>query len=190
MRVFPGFLSSALMLTVVPVLAQQIALAPGTPDCGSEEPDPIEISWDAPCEAGSWIFEPGVGCRMPDWHPDPQDKVTWSGSCRAALREGTGVAQWSEHGEPIDRFEGTYRNGRREGLGRYTWNAGDRFEGTYANDLPNGFGTVTVSGITLSGRWQDGCLKVADRSVAIGVPRASCDEAPEYVGETATLPPE
>ena len=167
MRAFPAFVSSALILTVLPVLAQQMALAPGPFDCGTDEPDSIEISWDAPCEAGSWIFEPGVGCRMADWHPDPQDRVSWSGSCRAALREGAGVAQWTEHREPIDRFEGTY-----------------------ANDLPNGFGTVTISGISLSGEWRDGCLKSGDRSVAIGVPRADCEEAPEYVGETAHLPPD
>ena len=190
MRAFPAFVSSALILTVLPVLAQQMALAPGPFDCGTDEPDSIEISWDAPCEAGSWIFEPGVGCRMADWHPDPQDRVSWSGSCRAALREGAGVAQWTEHREPIDRFEGTYRNGHREGPGRYAWNTNDRFEGTYANDLPNGFGTVTASGISLSGEWRDGCLKSGDRSVAIGVPRADCEEAPEYVGETAHVLPD
>ena len=190
MRVLPALVSSALVLTVLPVLAQQIALAPGNPDCGTSEPDTIEISWDAPCEAGSWIYEPGTGCRMAEWHPDPQDKVTWSGSCRAALREGPGAAQWTEHGEPIDRFEGTYRHGVREGLGRYTWNANGRFEGAYSRDLPNGFGTVTVLGITLSGEWRDGCLKSGDRSVAIGVPRADCEEPPEYVGETAHVPPD
>lgn len=189
MKIFPVLLSSALMLTVLPAMAQQIALAPARPDCGGAEPETIQISWDAPCETGSWINEPGVGCRMADWHPDPQDKVTWSGSCRAALREGSGVAQWTEHGEPIDRFEGTYRQGRREGLGRYTWNDENRFEGSYARDLPNGFGTVTVSGVTLSGEWRDGCLKVGDRAVAIGVPLARCEPALEYLGETAQLPP-
>lgn len=187
-KILPVLVSSGLMLTVFPVLAQQLALAPGRSDCAGAEPDPVEISWNAPCQQGDWLFEPGVGCRMWDWHPDKHDKVTWSGACRSSLKEGNGVSQWTEHGLPIDRFEGTYRNGRREGAGRYVWNATDRFEGTYANDLPNGFGTVTLAGTTLSGEWRNGCLKTGDKVVAIGVPRASCEHEPEYTAETATLP--
>lgn len=175
------------MLAAVPVLAQQIALAPGASDCGTDEPDSLQISWDTPCETGAWLYEPGVGCRLGDWHPDRQDKATWSGSCRAALKDGVGVAQWTEHGEPIDRFEGSYRQGRREGPGRYSWNANDLFEGTYARDLPNGFGAVTVSGTTLSGEWRNGCLKVDDKVVAIGVSLASCEHAPEFLAEAASL---
>jgi hypothetical protein len=32
--------------------------------------------------------------------------------------------QWFEHGRPIDRFEGVYRRGKREGFGRYDWPTG------------------------------------------------------------------
>lgn len=125
---------------------------------------------------------------MWDWHPDKQDKATWSGVCRSGLKEGKGVTQWTEHGQPIDLFEGTYRNGRREGAGRYSWNQADRFEGSYADGLPNGFGTVTVNGAALSGEWRNGCLKVHDKVVAIGVSLASCELEPEYTTETAQLP--
>ena len=168
--------------------AQQIALAPGTFDCDTDEPDSVQVSWNSPCEEGTWLLEPGVGCRMWDWHPDKQDKVTWTGTCRSALKEGNGVLQWTEHGQPIDRFEGIYRNGRRDGAGHYAWNQSDRFDGTYANDLPNGFGTVTVNGTTMSGEWRNGCLKVGDKTVAIGVSLTSCGLHPEYVTETAELP--
>lgn len=187
MRVMPVLVSSALILTVLPVAAQQLALAPGKSDCAAEEPDSVQISWDTPCESGNWIFEPGVGCRMADWHPDKEDKATWSGSCRAALKDGTGIVQWTEHREPIDRFEGTYRQGRREGAGRYVWNETDRFEGTYAKGLPNGFGTVTISGTSLSGDWRNGCLRVGDRVVAIGVSKDSCEQDTDVLAETASL---
>lgn len=187
MKLLPVLVSSALMVTVVPVIAQQIAMAPSRVDCATDDPDPVQISWNQPCEEGTWLFEPGVGCRMWDWHPDKDDKANWSGSCRASLKEGTGVSQWTEHGQPVDRFEGTYRNGRREGSGRYSWNANDRFEGNYANDLPNGHGTVTLAGTTLSGEWRNGCLSVGDKVVAIGVSRASCETTPQYGAETATL---
>lgn len=182
MKIFPVLVWSALVLTVLPAAAQQIATAKG--DCAADEPDPVQISWDAPCEQGNWLLEPGVGCRMWDWHPDLEDKASWSGSCRGALKEGTGVVQWTEHGEPIDRFEGTYRNGRREGAGRYSWTPTDWFEGTYANDVPHGPGTVSLGGVTLSGTWRNGCLAVDDKVVAVGVSRASCEDKPR---ETADL---
>jgi len=170
------FVSSVVMIVALPVLAQEIALMAGKQDCATDEPDSVQISWTEPCDSGTWLFEPGVGCRMWDWHPDPGDKATWSGSCRGVLKEGYGVMQWTEHGQPIDRFEGVYRNGRREGLGRYSWNATDRFEGTYVNDVPNGFGTAHLAGETLSGEWRKGCLAVDGKVVAIGVARASCPE--------------
>jgi hypothetical protein len=175
------------MFTVVPSMAQQVALAPGQSDCAADEPDSVQISWNSPCEEGSWLLEPGVGCRMWDWHPDRQDRAIWSGACHSTQKEGNGVVQWTEHGRPIDRFEGTYRNGRREGSGRYAWNESDRFEGSYLNDRPNGFGTVTLAGTTLSGEWRNGCLKVGRKTVAVGVPLASCNEEPEYTVEAARL---
>ena len=188
MRIVPALFTSALTLAVLPVMAQQVALAPATSYCAPNEPDPVQISWNAPCEEGTWLLEPGVGCRMWDWHPDRQDKVTWSGACHSEQKEGKGVVQWTEHGQPIDRFEGTFRNGRREGHGRYSWNENDRFEGSYAADLPNGPGTVTLAGTTLSGQWRNGCLKVGDKTVAVGVTLASCDQEPDYTAETASLP--
>lgn len=182
-----AIVSSILLLTVPSAVAQQVALVPGKSDCGTAEPDPVQLSWNAPCEQGGWLLEPGVGCRMWDWHPDDHDRATWTGPCRSTSKEGHGVVQWTEHGQPVDRFEGTYRNGRREGPGRYVWNESSRFDGSYRRDLPNGFGTVTVNGTTLSGEWRDGCLEVGDKAVAIGVSLASCALEPEYTIETAEL---
>ena len=184
MKIVPVLVSAAFALTVLPVVAQQIVSAPGRVDCAPDEPDPVQINWNTPCEVGDWLLEPGVGCRMWDWHPDPQDKASWSGSCRGALKEGRGTVQWTEHGQSVDRFEGTYRNGRREGVGRYSWNATSWFEGNYSNDIPDGPGTVSLDGVTLSGVWHKGCLATDDKVVAIGVPRASCEARPQ---ETANL---
>lgn len=165
-----------MMMAAVPAVSQQLALTQAKPDCAIDEPDPVQISWTAPCDSGNWLLEPGVGCRMWDWHPDAQDKATWSGTCQGELKGGHGVLLWTEHGKAIDRFVGTYRNGRREGAGRYDWNEADHFEGTYANDLPNGFGSVSLGGTKLSGQWRDGCLAVDDKMVAIGVTRESCEQ--------------
>ena len=97
--------------------------------CLHDEPDSVQISWEAPCQDGSWLMDTELGCRMWDWHPAPEDKVTWTGACRAGIKMGRGVLQWYEHGRPIDRFEGTFVSGRRQGSGRYVWNETDWYEG-------------------------------------------------------------
>src|SRR5215510_5810196 len=76
-------------------LAQQLVLVPV--DCPADEPDSVQISWVEPCERGNWLYDTELGCRMWDWHPDPHDKVLWSGSCPGGQKEGHGVLQWFEH---------------------------------------------------------------------------------------------
>ena len=156
----------ALALTVV-------AAEPGKP-CDIMEPDSLGISWTTPCDEGRWLLDPQSGCRMWDWHPEPEDTSTWTGACPGEEKAGRGVVQWFEHGRLIDRFEGVYRGGKREGFGRYDWPTGDRFEGTYADDLPNGRGTVTIDGMSFSGNWRHGCLVLGDKRIAIGVLLSTC----------------
>jgi hypothetical protein len=167
------FLSAGAMLAGGPVLAQQMAMTQPV-DCAPEEPISVQINWTAPCDNGNWLMDTEAGCRMWDWHPNPDDKVVWSGGCKGGLKDGKGVAQWFEDGLPIDRFEGNYRQGKREGSGRYVWNDKDRFEGAFADDVPNGYGTVKLAGETLAGDWHNGCLAERGLVVAIGVPRTSC----------------
>ena len=80
--------------------------------------------------------------------------------------EGHGVVQWYEHGRPIDRFEGVFRRGKREGFGRYDWPAGQRYQGTYGRPAERQ-GTVTIDGASLAGSWRRGCLARRQR-IAIG----------------------
>jgi hypothetical protein len=168
-------LTSVLLLAAGPALAQHLALAPAKPDCPPGEPDSLQISWTQPCDTGTWLFDTEAGCRMWDWHPDPDDKVVWNGACHAGLPEGRGEAQWFEHGQAIDRFTGTYRDGKREGEGHYVWNETVRFDGTYQDDVPQGQGVLKLDGDTFAGEWKAGCLAAKDgRVVAIGVPRTSC----------------
>jgi hypothetical protein len=167
---------AAIAMVVSPIAhaQQQMVAAMEKPDCPTVEPDSVQISWIQPCEEGNWLLDTETGCRMWDWHPDPRDHASWSGSCPRGLKDGHGVVQWSEHGQAIDRFEGTYRMGKREGFGRYRWNETDRYEGHYANDVPDGFGTAVLAGQTFAGEWKNGCLAKGEKVVAIGVPRTSC----------------
>jgi hypothetical protein len=161
-----------------------VAAAEKETPCPSEEPDTVQISWTQPCDEGGWLLDTQAGCRMWDWHPDPDDKAAWTGACKAGVKDGKGVVQWFEHGQPIDRFEGKYSAGKREGQGRYEWNDNERFVGSYANDVPHGFGTLVVLGETWSGDWRNGCLAKGDKVIAIGVPRASCGAATAQASET------
>lgn len=144
-------------------------------DCMVEEPDSVQINWDAPCRTGTWLMDTEQGCRMWDWHPAPTDSATWSGACPAGVKSGSGVVQWYEHGRPIDRFEGTFEAGQREGYGRYVWNESDWFVGFYKDNVPDGPGTAVIAGEALYGVWQGGCFLSNDKVVAINVNRASCE---------------
>jgi len=165
----------AIAVAPVGAAAQDLAMAQ-KPDCPSYEPDSLQISWTKPCEEGDWLLDTQTGCRMWDWHPDTHDRAVWSGSCPGGSKEGQGVVQWYEHGQAIDRFEGTYRHNRREGFGRYSWNDKDSYEGTYVNDVPQGLGTAKIEGEVFTGDWQNGCFRKGTHVVAIGVPRKSCGE--------------
>lgn len=175
----------ALVLLAGPACAQQLALTPARPDCPPGEPDSLQISWTQPCDSGEWLLDTETGCRMWDWHPEPEDQVFWKGACRAGQADGQGQAQWYEHGHPIDRFVGTYRNGKREGAGEYRWNDTVSFTGSYANDVPQGRGTVRIGDVVLTGEWANGCLSQVGKTVAIGVPRTSCAVATPPKPKTA-----
>lgn len=181
MRFMPALVGlGSVLLLAGPVMAQTLAAAASAPSaCAPEEPDSLEISWTAPCDSGTWLLDTAKGCRMWDWHPQAEDTVVWKGACKGDLPEGPGEARWFEHGRVIDRFVGTYRNGKREGRGHYAWNESVRFDGTYADDVPNGPGVLQIDGERFAGDWQAGCLAGADgRVVAIGVARSSCAVPP------------
>jgi hypothetical protein len=169
-----ALLIAATQLIGASASAQQMAVASGQPICPSEEPDSLQISWTKPCDEGDWLLDTRTGCRMWDWHPAPEDRAVWKGACPSGKKEGRGAVQWYEHGRPIDRFEGTFRNGKREGFGRYVWTSEVSYDGHYANGVPDGFGIATLFGETFSGTWRNGCFTKGSRVVAIGVERASC----------------
>lgn len=160
-----------------------IALSPVAPvafaadECDPGEPDTHQVSWTAPCDDGTWLLDTQGGCRNWDWHPAPEDTVTWSGACQAGSKEGKGTLQWVEHGRPIDRFEGAYRRNERTGFGRYRWNELDAYEGNYVAGLPQGTGTACISGKPYTGLWHRGCLLADDKVIAIGTSIGACGAA-------------
>jgi hypothetical protein len=159
-------------------------------DCPVEEPDSLQISWETPCQTGTWLLDTELGCRIWDWHPDPDDGAIWSGRCQAGRKVGGGMVQWFEHGRPIDRFVGTFVAGRRQGPGVYRWNDTDWYGGFYEDDLPHGIGTIHIAGETFTGRWWRGCLHNGAKTIAVGVPRTACERTNAWRVSLDRLSPE
>jgi len=66
---------------------------------------------------------------------------------------GHGVYTWPTG----ERYEGEWKDGKRNGQGVMTFPDGRRYEGEYKDDLPNGRGVMTVpTGEKYEGEWKDG----------------------------------
>lgn len=93
------------------------------------------------------------------------DTLNGSGACRYAngsryegdfrngKRNGWGILTFSSGG----RHNGEFRDGKRDGYGVSTSADGSRFQGDFRDDKPNGYGMlVTSEGLTYIGKWIDG----------------------------------
>jgi hypothetical protein len=84
----------------------------------------------------NWITATNQPCKI--WNPEPQpnESVTWSGSCTDGFASGKGVLRWTENGKPDLEFDGEYANGRRNGPGVIITPDGHRVPGVWADDQP------------------------------------------------------
>jgi TonB family protein len=107
--------------------------------------------------APDWIADIQTGCRVWNANPQPDESVTWSGPCANQLAQGRGTLQWFRSGLPTSRYEGEFRDGKRNGTGIVTYGNGMRFEGEYRDNRLNGSGTYTDSnGNRYAGEFRDG----------------------------------
>jgi MORN repeat len=148
-----------------------------------------------PAEAGEWIGDMTVGCRIWNPHPQPNETVRWSGACVSGFAQGRGVAQWSRGNLPFETDEGEWREGRQIGYGTQVWPAG-RYDGELVDGEPHGHGVLVVQGVryegelrngkpdgpgtlanargSFHGTWKNGCLQDSKQKAAFGVPLAAC----------------
>ena len=99
-------------------------------------------------------------------------KVTYVNGCTfegsfddEKIKQGAGVYVWMGPGEEEDeapvekaRFEGNYKDGAKEGLGRMTFPSGDIYEGEWKANMMTGEGSYTykASGDIYSGSFKEG----------------------------------
>ena len=81
-----------------------------------------------------WITATNQPCKIWNPAPQPDESVTWSGSCENGLASGQGVLRWTLNGKPDVEFDGVYRNGKRNGHGILITPDGNRVEGVWVND--------------------------------------------------------
>lgn len=130
-----------------------------------EENEDQEVKVSANLQAldGTWITNQRTKCRAWVWGTSPSNNeaVSWSGACKNGLAQGHGVLMWGKD----SRFEGNFRDGKRNGYGTETQDPpGIRFEGEWRDGRPNGHGVLTypsdphLGEIRFEGEWHDGCF--------------------------------
>ena len=103
-------------------------------------------------QPADWMADPRTGCKVWDPLPEPTESVRWSGACVDGFASGPGVTEWLENGAVTERTEAPRAKGHLEGKGVQTLVNGDRFEGSWKDDRKDGFGTyVSVDGWTYAG---------------------------------------
>ncbi|ANI21678.1 hypothetical protein AB870_25840 [Pandoraea faecigallinarum] len=92
----------------------------------------------------------GTGRLTLSVHDDPIE--VFNGTMREGLKEGHGTYRWLKTGSAYD---GYYAAGLRSGPGTFTWgSSGNRYEGTFKEGKLHGDGTFTfASGMRKSGTW-------------------------------------
>lgn len=103
----------------------------------------------------SWIAD-SRGCRIANPFPQPGETVTWSGECSNGLADGEGVMQWFIDGKPLDRYEGSLKDGWAEGKGMLV-REGGRYVGEWKHSLQDGNGRYDApDGSWYEGQWKEG----------------------------------
>ena len=102
----------------------------------------------------AWMGDSRNGCKVWNPQPQPEESVRWSGACVAGFASGPGVTEWLEDGQVTESVEGGRVAGHLQGRGIQTLANGDRFEGTWKDDRREGPGTYTrADGKRVTGVW-------------------------------------
>ena len=77
----------------------------------------------------------------------------YKGEFKNGLRDGNGVYQ----SELREKYEGSYREGKKHGYGVFIWPSGNVYKGDFVNDLREGYGEMSwKDGSYYKGQWMRG----------------------------------
>ena len=149
---------------------------------------------DAPAFLGD------AACKVVMAAPQSQDRAQWKGPCKDGYADGDGVLELFKDGAAVARFEGRlergmfaegylksaagvryegqFKNGRREGMGVLINAMGDRYDGDWKNDRFDGRGSLTYAGgHQVTGMFLQGSLVDSPRPTAAAVSPAAAAAA-------------
>lgn len=91
-----------------------------------------------------WI-KTATGCKIHNPYPQPNESITWTGSCVNSFASGEGTLTWYKNGKSSSHYEGSMKRGSPAGKGRYFHSDGSVEEGTYERGELNGHGAVSFT---------------------------------------------
>ena len=108
----------------------------------------IFISWGNVCSQtytleSQWV-ECGDNVQLQDPYYSPGVSFQWTGGSKNGKADGYGIATKYMNGGFESKYEGMYKNGIREGKGKFTHADGSVKEGTFINGQLMGHGTMTT----------------------------------------------
>lgn len=90
-----------------------------------------------------WV-DCGNNVQLQDPYYSPGVSFQWTGGSKNGKADGYGTATKYNNGKFESRYEGTYKNGIREGKGKFTHSDGSVKTGTFVNGQLMGRGTMTT----------------------------------------------
>lgn len=90
-----------------------------------------------------WISCNNEGCQLLDPYFSDGVTVKWDGKCTNGKADGFGKLLKYKNGEYESTYEGEYKNGIREGKGKFSHQDGTITSGTFINGQLIGYGTRT-----------------------------------------------
>ena len=69
----------------------------------------------------------------------------FKGNFQNGLRNGNGI--WKRNPGNSDKYEGEYKDDKKDGEGVFIWENGNMYKGSFCNDQKHGYGEM---------RWNDG----------------------------------
>lgn len=92
----------------------------------------------APAFAGQWV-KTDKGCVVWNSDPKPGDTATWTGACADGKVSGKGKLTW-KNGSQASTYVGSYKSGKRNGMGRFDDGSGNWYSGPFVDGVPDGTG--------------------------------------------------
>ena len=84
---------------------------------------------------GRFITDHKSGCNVWDAYYSPEDSISWAGSCKDKMANGTGTLIWFDHGKEVARYEGIMQRGNPNGIGKYQFAGGGKMEGNFVDGV-------------------------------------------------------